>query len=172
VIQESLLFPYLEGTGYVQDLWSRGERIAPFGAHLPESTEDILEAGAAEPPTELRVRVEGARVVHDDVLGRLEIGVLLDEHLGASSSSLADGWDGDRYVLVELPGGARGLVWYAVWEDVAARDRFASGMERALARLGGPASLECTEAAGRSATVLRVGVVEGVTSSVEAVEGT
>ena len=31
VIRESLLFPYLEGAGFVQGLWQEGERIAPFG---------------------------------------------------------------------------------------------------------------------------------------------
>jgi hypothetical protein len=171
VIQESLLFPYLEGTGYVQRLWGGGDRVAPFGPYLPESTENVLEGGAGEPPIDLRISVEGARVVHDDVLGRLETGVLLDEHLGAPSASLADGWDGDRYALVELAGGARALIWYALWEDVAARDRFAAGMERALTGLGGPATLERTEALGRAATVVRLGTLSGVTSTVGAAEG-
>jgi hypothetical protein len=170
VIQESLLFPYLEGTAYVQRLWSSGGRVAPFGPHLPQSTEDVLEGGAAEPPIDLRISVSGARVVHDDVLGRLETGVLLDEHLGPSSASLADGWDGDRYVLVEVAGAARGLVWYALWEDMAARDRFASALERALGRLGGPATIERTEAVGRPATVVRVGELAGVTATVGAAE--
>ena len=168
VVQESLLFPYLEGTGFVQGLWSRHGRVAPFGDHLPASTEEILEGGAAEPPVELRVFVEGARIVHEDVLGRLETGVLLEEHLGASSAGLADGWDGDRYALVERPDGERGLIWYAVWEDAGARDRFAAGMERALSALGGVGTLERVEAARRPATVVRVGAVDGVGSSIEA----
>jgi hypothetical protein len=171
VIQESLLFPYLEGTGYVQSLWAGGERLAPFGANLPQSTEDVLEGGAADPPVELRVSVEGARVVHDDVLGRLEVGVLLDEHLGGSSAYLADGWDGDRYVLVEVPGGERGLIWHAVWEDATSRDRFAAAMERALPSLGGPATLERTQMLGRPATVLRIGALSGVTSTAAAAAG-
>lgn len=168
VVQESLLFPYLEGTGFVQGLWSRHGRVAPFGPHLPESTEDILEGGGAAPPVELSISVDGGRVVHEDVLGRLELGVLLEEHLGVSSAALADGWDGDRYVLVERPGEPRGLIWYATWEDAAARARFAAGMERALPALGGPAALEEVEVAGRPGTLLRVGALEGVTSTVEA----
>jgi hypothetical protein len=170
VVQESLLFPYLEGTAYVQDLWSREGRVAPFGPRLPESTEYVLRAGAAEPPLELRVSIEGGRVVHEDVLGRLELGVLLDEHLGGGSAALADGWDGDRYALVEIPDGSRGLVWYAVWESGAARDRFAAGMERALGRLGGPAALERTLVSGRPATLVRIGEMEGITSGAELVD--
>jgi len=168
VIQESLLFPYLEGTGFVQRLWGAGQRVAPFGENLPLSTEDVLDAGEAAPPVELSIAVAGGRVVHEDVLGRLEIGVMLDEHAGGSAASAADGWDGDRYVLVEGSGRARALIWYAVWEDEAARDRFASAMERALPRLGGPAGLERTSVAGRPGTVLRVGDVQGVTVSVQA----
>ncbi|HUF76504.1 MAG TPA: hypothetical protein VMM35_09510 [Longimicrobiales bacterium] len=166
VVQESLLFPYLEGTGFVQDLWSREGRVAPFGARLPQSTEEVLEAGAAEPPVDLRISVEGGRVVDEDVLGRLELGVLLDDHLGEGSAALADGWDGDRYALVERADGTRGLIWYAVWEDTAARDLFASGMERALGSLGGPAALERVLAAGRPGTLGRVGALGGVSSSV------
>jgi hypothetical protein len=167
VVQESLLFPYLEGTGFVQRLWGRNGRVAPFGDHLPVSTEGVLEDGAAE-PVELRISVEGARVVHEDVLGRLETGVLLDEHLGGASAALADAWDGDRYVLVERPDGERSLIWYALWEDVVARDRIAAGLERALPALGRPATLGRMQIAGRPATVVRVGALERVASSVEA----
>ena len=167
VVQESLLFPYLEGTGFVQDLWSREGRVAPFGPRLPLSTEDVLEAGRAAPPVELRISVEGGRGVYEDVLGRLELGVLLDEQLGAGSAELADGWDGDRYVLVELADGSRGLVWYSVWEDASARDRFASGMRRTLGSLGGPAALEPVDILGRPGILVRVGGLGGVTSSVE-----
>lgn len=162
MIQESLLFPYLEGTGFVQRLWATGRRVAPFGDQLPQSTEQILEPGGATPPIELRFVVEGARVVHEDVLGRLETGVLLGEHVGDEAVSLADGWEGDRYALVELEGGERGLIWYALWEGDSQRDRFAAAMDIALERFGAPSTLERTEAAGRAATVLRVGEVAGV----------
>ncbi len=83
VIQESLLFPYVEGTAFVQKLWSGGRKVAPFGDHLPLSTEEVLEGVTDDPPVELGLTIEGARVVHEDVLGRLEIGVLLDEDLGS-----------------------------------------------------------------------------------------
>jgi hypothetical protein len=38
-----MLFPYLEGTGFVQSLWTSGERVAPFGTHLPLSTEQVID---------------------------------------------------------------------------------------------------------------------------------
>jgi hypothetical protein len=166
IIQEALLFPYLEGTSFVQALWTRsggtGDRVAPFGDHLPMSTEQVLARSTADDPVELELDVAGPSPVREDGLGRLEIGIFLDEH-GADPAA-ADGWEGDRYALVELPGGARGLAWYTVWEDGAARSRFASAMQTVLPRLGAAASLDSLEVAGRPATLLQIGEVEGVTA--------
>lgn len=172
VIQESLLFPYVEGTAYVQKLWSGDERIAPFGDYLPLSTEEVLERNSDDPPVELALAVQGARVVYEDVLGRLEIGVLLDEDLGSGSARFADGWDGDRYALVETDDGARGLLWCSVWSDTAARDRFAEALERALPLMGAPAAVERLEVAQRPATLLRIGSLGAVSVGVEAARGT
>lgn len=169
IIQESLLFPYLEGTGFVQSLWAHGERVAPFGPELPSSTEQVLARGSANGPVELELSVAEGRVVHEDVLGRLEIGVLLEE-LSAGDAAIADGWDGDRYVLVEMASGTRGLGWYALWEDEATRSRFLGAMQGVLPRLGAQASIEALEVAGRPATVLRVGNVGGITARIRAAD--
>ena len=166
VIQESLLFPYLEGAGYVHGLWAQGDRVAPFGEYLPKSTEQILGGTADDVPIELAMSVSGADILHEDVLGRLELGVMLDQHLGPGSARFADGWGGDRYVLVEVGTGERGLIWYSVWDDEAARDRFVERFRDALGSLGGVASLEVMEGGGRAATVLRVGATDGVSVEV------
>jgi len=166
VIQESLLFPYLEGAGYVHGLWAQGDRVAPFGEYLPKSTEQILGGTADDVPIELAMSVSGADILHEDVLGRLELGVMLDQHLGPGSARFADGWGGDRYVLVEVGTGERGLIWYSVWDDEAARDRFVERFRDALGSLGGVASLEVMEVGGRAATVLRVGATDGVSVEV------
>lgn len=166
VIQESLLFAYLEGAGYVHGLWAQGDRVAPFGEYLPKSTEQILGGTADDVPIELAMSVSGADILHEDVLGRLELGVMLDQHLGPGSARFADGWGGDRYVLVEVGTGERGLIWYSVWDDEAARDRFVERFRDALGSLGGGASLEVMEVGGRAATVLRVGATDGVSVEV------
>ncbi len=166
VIQEALLFPYLEGAGFVQGLWMREDRVAPFGEYLPQSTEQILTGAADDVPVELAVAVQGARVVHDDVLGRLELGVLLDEHLGAGSSSLAEGWGGDRYAMFETGNGERAMVWYAVWDDVGSRDRFFAGLRGALGAFGAEATLDSIDVQGRAAVRLRVGAQGGITTTV------
>jgi hypothetical protein len=166
VIQESLLFPYLEGAAFVQALWSGGERVAPFGDYMPRSTEEVMKGSVSDPPIELTLDVSGGRVVDDDVLGLLAMSVLLDEHLGSAGQGLADGWEGDRYALVELADGTRGLVWYVLWEDAASRDRFAAAIGGSLQHFGAPATVERLEAAGSPATLLRVGRVADVTVGV------
>jgi len=173
VIQESLLFPYLEGAGFVQSLWRGRERTAPFGEWLPLSTDQVLTGDFEDDPVELALTVSGARVVREDVLGRLETSVLLDEHGGADARAIAGGWAGDRYVLVDpASGGGRALVWYVLWETQADRERFAAAMAPWLGAQGGSADLEQVDIADSPATVLRVGALEGVTVSVTRAEGT
>ena len=167
IIQEALLFPYLEGTSFVQALWAgseRSERVAPFGADLPESTEEVLARRTGDDPVELELSVTGPRVIREDGLGRLEVGIFLEEH-GAASSA-ADGWEGDRYVLVEIAGGTRALGWYALWEDTAARSRFMTAMQTVLPRLGSEAFLDSVDVGGRPATFLQVGRIGGVTARI------
>ena len=171
VVQESLLFPYLEGAAFVQALWSSGERVVPFGANMPLSTEQVMNRTVSDPPTEIVLEVSGGRVVDDDVLGRLAVGVLLDELVGATGKGAAEGWEGDRYALVELADGSRGLVWYVLWEDVASRDRFARVVGGVLSHFGGAATIQRLEAAGSPATVLRVGAVADVAVGVWIAEG-
>ena len=165
IIRESLLFPYVEGAGFVQGLWSHGERVAPFGDALPESTEQILRKGDGAPPIELELSVEGASIALEDVLGRFELGILLQEVVGANRGWLADGWDGDRYALVEEPDGTRSLVSFVIWERSEQRDRFADAVVSSASRFGGEVEMERVQIAGRPATVLKIGVGDGVTVS-------
>lgn len=168
VIRETLLFPYVEGAGFVQRLWTGGQRHDPFGEALPLSTEQVIRPLAA-PPLHVELTVTGGEVVLDDVLGRLELGVLVEDVLrvgepaaaasgvAAGSGGPAEGWDGDRYALVESSDGARGLVFVVVWESSRARDRFLGAVDAARARFGGEVAVEATELDGRPASVLRVG---------------
>lgn len=170
VIQRALLFPYVQGAGFVQRLWAEEGRVAPFEAFLPESTEQILSGVLADGPVDLAVSLDGAETVYGDVLGRLELGVLVETHLGGAGRGLADGWGGDRYALLETADGGRGLVWVAVWDDQGARDRFAEGFGPALERLGA-ATLDTLEVDGLPGTVLRVGDTEGVRISARVAGG-
>lgn len=162
VIRQSLLFPYLEGTGFVQQLWTKEGRVAPFGPRLPLSTEQVLTGDRTDAPVRVSLAVEGGGVRHDDDLGRLELGVFLDTLLGEGQDTLAMGWGGDRYALVEGPGGATGLALVVVWDNATARDAFDAAVSGALDRLPEPATLEAAAVGGRAASVLRVGLPAGV----------
>lgn len=162
VLQEALLFPYLEGAGFVQALWAGGSRGAPFGDRLPLSTEQILTRDFDDAPVGLAVYVRGGTSVHEDNLGRLETGILLEARLGETAGALAQGWGGDLYALVDLPGGGQGLAWAIVWDDEASRDRFVEALGPEPAGFPGGATLEALAVSGHPGALLRVGLPDSV----------
>jgi hypothetical protein len=170
IVQEALLFPYLEGAGFVQSVWRDAPgRPAPFGEYLPESTEQVLrpERLVGDPrddPREIDLTISGARVVHSDVLGELEIRVMLEELSGQPAPEGPLGWHGDRFMLLETPSGDA-LVWVAVFDETAGRDDFQQRLLPLIDRLPRPATLEATDVGGRPAVVLRIGESGDVTAT-------
>lgn len=158
VIQESLLFPYVEGAGFVQDLWQKGKRVPPFGDDLPQSTEEVMTHDLSDKPVDLEVEVPGATEVYADNLGRRETGILLDTHVGQGSARMATGWGGDAYALVDAPDGSRGLVWASVWDNTAARDGFVSALAAHLDGFPGGATLVAIDVEGHPGALLHVGI--------------
>lgn len=165
IIQESLLFPYIGGAAFVEALWkARPGRPAPFNEQLPLSTEHILHpesfvAELRDMPTEVQLEaVEGITPIYTDVLGEMEVRILLETHLGAESTDLSAGWDGDRYALYETPAGGRSLVWVSVWDDAESRDSFVAALGPALRGLPAPTTLRATDIDGRPGAVLEAGV--------------
>lgn len=169
VVREALLFPYVEGAGYVQRLWRDEGRQAPFGTLLPHSTEQILTGDRSDLPVAVSLSVEGGRIIHEDDLGRLELEVFLDAHARGRARHLAQGWGGDRYALVEMAGGERGLVLAVVWDDEASREAFLSALTPDPGSFLSPASLERLEAGSRPAVLLKVGIPAHVRVVVSAV---
>jgi len=145
IIRETMLFSYLKGASFVQALWraeANGGRPAPIGEWLPNSTEQVLRPGERfirqrDEPTEVVLEAtpsaQGAwRTVYENTLGELETGIFLSEHLGAGADTIAHGWDGDRYRLLASPAGGHVFVWYTVWDDDAAANRFADAYRQVL----------------------------------------
>jgi len=150
----------------VAALWkARPGRPAPFGEHLPQSTEQIMDPVRAlgpEPdwPTELEIVPQGdLEVLYENTLGQLETEILLEEHMGPAARVLARGWDGDRYLLLRDPWGEEGLVWVSVWDSVGERDRFVEGLLPALHRFPEPGTLRAAEILGRPGAILQVGAL-------------
>lgn len=170
VIQEAVLFPYLEGTAFVQRLWEdMGGRPSPLAELLPLSTEQVttggsLTPGARDEPVELHLVGERG-VRYTNTLGAMETAVLLQELVGADAAEAARGWGGDRYALVDTPNGPA-LAWWIVWDDEVARDRFMAALGPALGRLPGPARVAAGEVDGWPATLLEIGRPGEVTARV------
>ena len=147
-LRESLIFPYLGGAEFVRWFDREYPGKQPFGALMPISTEQILHPAryaAGDRPDRLAFEsLTPAAVRYEDDLGEFEIRLLFEQHLGDDSVAalLAEGWDGDRYVVLrsataagrEGKGGADVLVWYALWDDRTAAARFAKGLARAWAK--------------------------------------
>jgi hypothetical protein len=175
IIRESLLAPYIEGATYMAAFWQGVEgRPAPFGAYLPQSTEQILNPALApgrdeDSPVDLQVALEAeGSVRYQNTLGQMEVGIFLDALLGEGHRELAQGWDGDRFLLVEGSEGPS-LIWVSVWDTQAQRDAFVVGLQGALGGLPLPSTLEAEELIGRPGAILRVGI--GPSASVRVWEG-
>ena len=139
-LRESLLAPYLYGAQFV-NYWhaSNFADTLPFGPRMPVSTEQILHFdryAAGDRPVQLRFRDEadGGPGLAEDVVGELELQMLIAQLAGAASLGRPApiGWGGDRYRLLKAPGGAA-LVWYLVWDDPESATAFRKGTGAALA---------------------------------------
>ena len=74
--------------------------------------------------------------IGEEGLGEFELRIMLEEQLGPIPAGATDGWEGDRYVLLEDASGRRTVAWASVWADQRSRDRVAGHLERLAQRLG------------------------------------
>ncbi len=114
VLRESLIFPYLQGTSWVSQLYKRGgwPLVSEAYTKLPQSTEQILHADkyfAGEGPVKVELSDASAvlgvgwKRIDYDVNGEWGTYLMLDEFLKSEKGSqkAAAGWGGDRYALYE-----------------------------------------------------------------------
>jgi hypothetical protein len=134
IISESMIFPYFKGMVFCAKLTNKGGWKAIDDAYRnpPLSTEQILhpEKYRGEPDLpmaiDLGVLKAGAewKEVGRNVLGEMQLGVMLKKHGGKAAAA---GWDGDRYAVFEGPDDRLGLVWLSTWDsDDDAREFLAS----------------------------------------------
>lgn len=127
IIKEGLVFPYLAGADFVRWFSRQYPDTVPFGPRLPASTEHILRPERyrdGDMPVNLRF-VEAENAEYTDDLGQFEIQLLLTEWTGSESVGTGGsfGWAGDRYAVFET-GSDHALVWWTVWDDQRAAERF------------------------------------------------
>jgi hypothetical protein len=152
VIQESLLFPYLSGSDFVQRFKDRKGKVNPL-TKIPRSTEQILHTNAyfAPAPDEPSVVTlpapRGATKVYENDMGEFGARLFIYQHVKdeGTAARAAVGWDGDRYVVVKNAAG-QGIVWASVWDSTLEAAAFSDAMIRATTKRTGMA--ERAEAAG------------------------
>lgn len=157
IIQEGLLFPYIEGASYVLEVWRRGDdRASVLAERLPHSSEQVLDPGRVlgpEPdaPLELRASSPTGTVAFEETLGQAELRVLLQAW--GLDGALAEGWGGDRFALGSGDAGFE-LVLATLWDGAEPRDAFAAAAAEALERRGQPHRVERREIEGHPAVVV------------------
>jgi hypothetical protein len=137
-IQESLLFPYLSGAEFVRRFESHKKSGTVLDS-LPTSTEQILSDAAFFGPTrDEPVNVSlppGPGSQSDETMGEFGTRLFLYQHskdINASSTA-ADGWDGDRYRVVQTDRGA-GIVWVTVWDTPTDAAQFVDAVGQAIGK--------------------------------------
>ncbi len=136
-IQEAMMFPYVAGLNFVMTLYDSGgwEAVNAAYANPPMSTEQVLHPEAyrrGEEPVDVSLADlaaglgDGWEELDNDVLGELGIMLMLSEHEGPAAAELAaEGWGGDRYVLLQQgDDGPYVLAIQACWDDGDEVDEF------------------------------------------------
>lgn len=166
IIQETLLFPYLSGAEFHRQFKRLRPGQTPY-APFASSTEQVLHPERyldSIPDLPTRVALGAPRIgslVHEDNLGEFETRLFVYEHLKdpALASRAAEGWDGDRYQVVETRSGS-GIAWLSVWDSPVEAAEFRDAMERMIERRyrvtagsGGRADFRQWTARGRRLTL-------------------
>ena len=141
IFRETMVFPYLKGMVFILHLTNASgwERVNEAFRHPPRSTEQVIHPEKylveVDEPTELVLPPLGDAVGVDwtelgqNVLGELQISILLRRHWGVRAAA---GWDGDRYAVFRGPEQDLGLVWYTTWDSESDAQEFAGAYSRYL----------------------------------------
>jgi hypothetical protein len=165
LIQEALIFPYLSGAEFVRRFKEQRPNESPLN-HMPVSTEQVLQTPAffgPRPDLPTRVTLPAPRAgekVYENNVGEFGIRIFVYEHGKDQNTALraAAGWDGDRYVLMRMPGG-NGIAWVTVWDTAVDAAEFSGALaESVLQRYGGtpvgpPAGARSFTGSGRSVRI-------------------
>jgi hypothetical protein len=138
VIQESLLFPYVNGWEFVKRYVAKHPQPMPFDS-LPQSTEQVLHEDAyfgKHPDLPIVVTlppITGSFYEND--LGEFGTRLFLFNYLKDTkvSASAAAGWGGDRYAMVRTSRG-NGIVWVSAWDTQLDAAEYVSAMTTVINR--------------------------------------
>ncbi|HEY7234823.1 MAG TPA: hypothetical protein VH539_11785 [Gemmatimonadaceae bacterium] len=136
VIQEELLFPYINGFDFVARFKEREPGKLPFD-DMPQSTEQVMHDRAYfGTPRDAPLRVTLPKVpgaIYENTLGEFDTRLFLYEHLQdqEAASRAAIGWGGDRYVVVSTSAG-NGIAWVTAWDSAIDAAEFVDALGQAI----------------------------------------
>jgi hypothetical protein len=118
-LQESMLFPYINGADFIRRHMAHYDKRLPF-ADMPATTEQLMHDAAffekRDVPSEITMpAIPGTFETNN--MGEFGARVFIYAHTRIEDISIraSNGWDGDRYALVKTPGG-NAIVWVSVWD--------------------------------------------------------
>jgi hypothetical protein len=136
-IRDSLIFPYIYGLGFVQELVKKSgwEGVSRAFTDLPQSTEQILhfeKYTAHEQPLKIELPDissmlgPGWKRLDTDINGEFGYFLILREFIDKNQArAAADGWGGDRYALYEnRKTGKLLLVHLSAWDSLKDAEEF------------------------------------------------
>jgi hypothetical protein len=131
IIQEVTIFPYLSGLEFIKRYQDHFPKKVPY-ADLPTSTQQVLSEAAYFGQTRaapLRVTLpkpSSGAIRYENTLGEFQTRVYLNEQLNDQNAAIrgAAGWAGDRYQVLDVPGGTA-MIWVSVWDNTIDAAQFA-----------------------------------------------
>ena len=135
VIQEELLFPYINGAEFVRRFKEHELGRLPFN-DMPQSTEQVMHDRAFfGTPRDAPIHVtlpKLSNVVYENTMGEFDTRLFLFEHLRDQevASRAAIGWGGDRYAVIHSPNG-NALAWVTVWDSAIDAAEFVDALGQA-----------------------------------------
>jgi len=155
-VRDLLLFPYVEGLGFIYQFRKRQPWAAMSAIYSdpPRSTTQILhpekyfdrrEDPVAVAIPDLSRLLPGSQLVSDDDLGEFSLGAVLALHLGDTEGPrAATGWRGDRYRIWEDAAGRFTIAYRVIVASpqmaAALADQLRASVERRHPELAGKAS--------------------------------
>ena len=137
VIQETLLFPYINGADFIRRYKSRHKAQLPIDT-FPVSTKQLMHDSAyfgrhKDVPSVVTLPPI-ANVVDTNNLGEFGARLFLYQHTRNEDESIraSNGWDGDRYALVKTAGGGYGFAWVTVWHTPTDGAEFMSSIDAVM----------------------------------------
>jgi hypothetical protein len=129
IIQEVTIFPYLSGLEFMRRFEEHDPGKVPYG-DLPTSTQQILSEPAYFGQRAMPLRVVLPKPAtgtprYQNTLGEFQTREYLNEHLTDQNAAIrgAAGWAGDRYEVIDVPGGPA-MVWVSVWNSTVDAAQF------------------------------------------------